>query len=84
MWNQFVFAGANLPIVTSIIKSIAQKLKKHNLDVILTIPPSRGYLMLFLNIYIMYKFNFFTYLNLLLVRKLNYFQRNSLINYHHM
>ncbi|TGZ49642.1 Chitinase domain-containing protein 1 [Temnothorax longispinosus] len=42
IWNQFVFAGANLQIVTSIVKSIAQKLKKHNLDIILTVPPSRG------------------------------------------
>jgi len=47
IWNQFVFAGANLSIVTSVVKSIARKLKKHNLDIILTIPPSRGYLMLF-------------------------------------
>ncbi|XP_012235700.1 chitinase domain-containing protein 1 [Linepithema humile] len=42
IWNQFVFAGANLPIVTSIVKSIAQKLRKHNLDIILAIPPSKG------------------------------------------
>ncbi|XP_077262526.1 chitinase domain-containing protein 1 isoform X1 [Temnothorax americanus] len=42
IWNQFVFAGANLQIVTSIVKSIAQKLKKHNLDIILAVPPSRG------------------------------------------
>lgn len=44
IWNQFVFAGANLQIVTSVVKSIAQKLKKHNLDIILAVPPSRGYL----------------------------------------
>lgn len=43
IWNQFVFAGANLPIVTSIVRFIAQKLKKHNLDIILAIPPSKGY-----------------------------------------
>ncbi|XP_072752587.1 chitinase domain-containing protein 1 [Anoplolepis gracilipes] len=42
MWNQFVFAGANLSVVTSIVRFIAQKLKKHNLDIILAIPPSRG------------------------------------------
>ncbi|XP_011633115.1 chitinase domain-containing protein 1-like, partial [Pogonomyrmex barbatus] len=42
IWNQFIFAGANVPIVTSIIKSIAQELKKHNLDIILAIPPFRG------------------------------------------
>lgn len=47
IWNQFVFAGANLQIVTSIIKFIAQKLTKHNLDIILAVPPSRGYLILF-------------------------------------
>ncbi|XP_011864292.1 PREDICTED: chitinase domain-containing protein 1 isoform X2 [Vollenhovia emeryi] len=42
IWNQFVFAGSNLQVVTSMVKSIAQKLKKHNLDIILAIPPSRG------------------------------------------
>jgi len=42
IWNQFVYAGANLPVVTSIVKFIAQKLKRHNLDVILAVPPSRG------------------------------------------
>ncbi|XP_018052328.1 PREDICTED: chitinase domain-containing protein 1 [Atta colombica] len=42
IWNQFIFAGANLSIVTSIVKFIAQKLKKHNLDIILAVPPSRG------------------------------------------
>ncbi|XP_011705508.1 PREDICTED: chitinase domain-containing protein 1, partial [Wasmannia auropunctata] len=42
MWNQFVFAGANLSIITSIVKSIARRLKKHNLDIILAVPPSRG------------------------------------------
>ncbi|XP_020300718.1 chitinase domain-containing protein 1 [Pseudomyrmex gracilis] len=42
MWNQFVYAGANLPTVTSIARFIAQKLKKHNLDIVLAIPPSRS------------------------------------------
>ncbi|EGI59625.1 Chitinase domain-containing protein 1, partial [Acromyrmex echinatior] len=42
IWNQFIFAGANLSIVTSVVKFIAQKLKKHNLDIILAIPPSRS------------------------------------------
>ncbi|EZA47618.1 hypothetical protein DMN91_012217 [Ooceraea biroi] len=42
IWNQFVYDGANLPTVTSIVKTIAQRLGKHNLDVILAIPPSRG------------------------------------------
>ncbi|XP_014480774.1 PREDICTED: chitinase domain-containing protein 1 [Dinoponera quadriceps] len=42
IWNQFIFAGANLPVVTSIVRSIAHKLKKNNVDVILAVPPSRG------------------------------------------
>ncbi|XP_018377823.1 PREDICTED: chitinase domain-containing protein 1 isoform X1 [Trachymyrmex cornetzi] len=42
IWNQFIFAGANLSIITSVVKFIAQKLKKHDLDIILAIPPSRG------------------------------------------
>ncbi|XP_050448680.1 chitinase domain-containing protein 1 isoform X2 [Cataglyphis hispanica] len=42
IWNQFVFAGANLSVVTFIVRFIAQELKKHNLDIILAIPPSRG------------------------------------------
>ncbi|KYM94707.1 Chitinase domain-containing protein 1 [Cyphomyrmex costatus] len=42
IWNQFIFAGAHLPVVTSIVKSITQRLKEFNLDVILAIPPSRG------------------------------------------
>lgn len=48
IWNQFVFAGANLSVVTFIVRFIAQELKKHNLDIILAIPPSRGYLMMIL------------------------------------
>ncbi|XP_039312453.1 uncharacterized protein LOC105206525 isoform X3 [Solenopsis invicta] len=42
IWNQFVFAGANLSIVTAVVQSIARKLKKYNLDIILAIPPSKG------------------------------------------
>ncbi|EFN82865.1 chitinase domain-containing protein 1 [Harpegnathos saltator] len=42
IWNQFIFAGANLPVVTSIVTSIAHKLKKNNIDIILAVPPSRG------------------------------------------
>ncbi|XP_036140611.1 chitinase domain-containing protein 1 [Monomorium pharaonis] len=42
IWNQFVFAGANLSIVTAVVQSIARKLRKHNLDVIVAIPPFRG------------------------------------------
>lgn len=42
IWNQFIFAGANLSIVTSIVRFIAQKLKKHDLDIILAVPPFRG------------------------------------------
>ena len=42
MWNQFVFAGANMSVVTFVVRFIAQKLKKHNLNIVLAIPPSRG------------------------------------------
>lgn len=48
MWNQFVFAGANMSVVTFVVRFIAQKLKKHNLNIVLAIPPSRGYLMIIL------------------------------------
>ncbi|KOC66080.1 Chitinase domain-containing protein 1 [Habropoda laboriosa] len=42
IWNQFVLAGVDTQIVISLIQSIAQQLKKNNLDTILAVPPSRG------------------------------------------
>ncbi|CAK9799351.1 Chitinase domain-containing protein 1 [Anthophora quadrimaculata] len=42
IWNQFVLTGADTQIVISLIQSIAQQLKKHNLDTILAVPPARG------------------------------------------
>ncbi|KAL2715381.1 chitinase domain-containing protein 1 [Vespula squamosa] len=42
IWNQFIFTGINVQIILSVVKTISQKLKNNNLDVILAVPPSRG------------------------------------------
>ncbi|KAI4503533.1 hypothetical protein M0802_000936 [Mischocyttarus mexicanus] len=42
IWDQFIYTGINVQIVLSAVKTISQKLKNNNLDVILAIPPSRG------------------------------------------
>ncbi|XP_066588096.1 chitinase domain-containing protein 1 [Prorops nasuta] len=42
VWNQLVFNGINRSIIIEIIKLIAQKLSKSNLDIIIAIPPFRG------------------------------------------
>lgn len=42
MWIQFVLMGVDKDILTSLLQSIAQKLKSNNLDIIIAVPPARS------------------------------------------
>lgn len=43
MWNQVVFMGVAKDTVISVLQFIAEKLKDNNMDVVVAVPPSRGF-----------------------------------------
>lgn len=43
MWNQLLFAGVKIRLVVDLIKFLGKSLKNENMEVILAIPPTRGY-----------------------------------------